>query len=314
MEPLVSIAIATYNHEDFIKETIESCLNQTYKNIEIIIGDDVSKDNTVNILLEYKRKYSDKIKLLLNEKNLGITKNINNILKNCNGKYIALLGGDDRFLPTKIEKQVKFLENNPKKIFCFHDIRVFENKTNKTLGYLPIKKINQKLNTDLLVQEGCFFGGCSVCLRNLHIYCDEDIPIASDWLHWIELSYEGEYGYLPEILSEYRRHKNNITKYSNRDNVYRELTMTLDKVKKEKLVNINSLNNGRNNVEFQMIFQYILIKNFKKVKEHLKKVDVSALYKYDKIKLIKFILFKILLYFKLEGIIYKIILKNKGYE
>lgn len=239
--PLVSIMIITYNQEEFIAETIESCLSQTYENIEIIVGDDASKDRTPSILMEYKNKYPEKIKLFLNKKNVGITRNFNNILKECKGKYIAWLGGDDRFLPTKIEKQVKYLENNSDKIICYHSVRTFRNKTEETLGYMPRKDTSKYVDTDSLVREGCFLGGCSVMHRNIGLLCDEDIPIASDWLYWIELSYKGDLGYIDEVLSEYRRHEMNITQNTKLDTIYKEQLLTLQKVKAENLKDSNSL-------------------------------------------------------------------------
>lgn len=314
MIPLVSIAIITYNQEEFIEETIESCLNQTYKNIELVIGDDASDDKTVEILLKYKKKYPQKINLILNEKNVGITNNYNKVLSECKGKYICMLGGDDRFLPTKIEKQIKFLEANPHLIFCFHDIRVFEDKTEKTLYFLPNKnKIKNKiLDTDLLVQEGTYFGACSVCHKNLSIYCNKDIKIASDWLNWIELSYHGEYGYIEEVLSEYRKHDNNITKISQArlETVYQELKLTLNKVQRAKLKNISSLKNGKNRIELHMVGAYIGQQNIDKVLEHLNNIKIDILFNYKKILALKILGLKFILKSPLRNIFIKTISKK----
>lgn len=306
MRPLVSVAIITYNQEKFIEETIESCLKQTYENIELVIGDDASNDKTIDILTRYKKKYPQKIKLVLNKTNIGITSNYNKVLKECMGKYICVLGGDDRFLPTKIEKQVNFLEKNPELVFCYHDVRVFEDGTERTLYYLPREKEIKKeeLTTDLLVQKGPFFAACSVCHRNLYIYCDEEIKIASDWLNWIELSYFGGYGYIPETLSEYRRHDNNITKLSIKksENIYKELNLTLSKVKKEKLLDLNSLEDGKNKIELQMVGIYLREENIEKVLAHLEKIKLKRLFNYKKILFIKVLFLKITLYSNLKEI------------
>ena len=79
-KPLVSVFITTYNHGAFITDCLESVLTQNYENFEIIVGDDASTDKTPEILLEYKVKYPNIIKLVLHEKNIGVTNNCNSIL------------------------------------------------------------------------------------------------------------------------------------------------------------------------------------------------------------------------------------------
>lgn len=112
--PDISIAMLAYNHEKFIGKAIESVLMQktsyTYK---IIIAEDFSTDNTREIVLEYKKKYPDKIKLILQDKNVGASQNNGDLLSNLEGKYIAALEGDDYWTdPLKLQKQVDFLEEN----------------------------------------------------------------------------------------------------------------------------------------------------------------------------------------------------------
>lgn len=112
--PDISIAMLAYNHERFIAEAIESVLMQktsyTYK---IIIAEDFSTDNTRKIVLEYQKKYPDKIKLILQEQNVGAGQNNIDLLSNLEGKYIAALEGDDYWTdPLKLQKQVDFLEEN----------------------------------------------------------------------------------------------------------------------------------------------------------------------------------------------------------
>ena len=109
--PLVSILIPTYNSVDFVEDTVRSIMNQTYTNIEIVIVDDASTDGTMKIL-EKLSKEDKRIKLLQNKKNLGITDNMNNGIHKCNGKYIAILDGDDWAYPYRIEEQVKLMEKD----------------------------------------------------------------------------------------------------------------------------------------------------------------------------------------------------------
>lgn len=127
----LSICCITYNQEKYIKDTIESFLNQNIDfDYEIIIGDDASTDGTQNILKEYKNKYPNIIKLILLNKNMGVMNNFINVLKEAKGEYVAYSDGDDYWIDEfKIEKQINALEKNPQCAFSFHDtLLVDENK------------------------------------------------------------------------------------------------------------------------------------------------------------------------------------------
>lgn len=108
--PEVTILMSAYNEEKYIKKTIDSLLNQTYKNVKFVIINDGSTDNTSNILNEYEKKYPDKIKFINNKRNVGLTRCLNIGLSFCDGEYIARADANDHYDPTRLEKQVKFLE------------------------------------------------------------------------------------------------------------------------------------------------------------------------------------------------------------
>lgn len=134
---LVSVHMVTYQHVNFIHQAIDSILMQkTNFKYEIVIGDDFSTDGTREILKEYKRKYPDKIKLLLNKKNIGGLKNGINVKKNCVGKYIAFLEGDDYWTDeNKLQSQVDFLENNEDYIACYTGVNVIGNDIKACKSY-----------------------------------------------------------------------------------------------------------------------------------------------------------------------------------
>jgi len=115
--PLVSVLMPAYNSEKYIAEAIESILNQTYKNIELIIVDDASLDSTWHIISEFKRKDS-RIVAVRNETNLYIAENRNKAISLANGKYIAWQDSDDVSYSHRIEKQVEFMEANPEVGIC----------------------------------------------------------------------------------------------------------------------------------------------------------------------------------------------------
>lgn len=105
----VSVIIPTYNRAEFISDAIESVLNQTFEDYEIIIVDDGSTDNTKQIV----QSYTSKVKYYYQEQS-GVSSARNYGIKAATGEYIAFLDSDDQFLPQKLEKQVEVLENNPR--------------------------------------------------------------------------------------------------------------------------------------------------------------------------------------------------------
>ena len=129
-EALVDICLYTYNHENYIAEAIEGILmQQTTFAYRIVIGEDCSTDNTRAICIEYKKKYPDKFKLILQPKNLGAINNSFIVHNTCNAKYVAILEGDDYWTdPMKLQKQVNFMENNIDSAACFHKAHSERNK------------------------------------------------------------------------------------------------------------------------------------------------------------------------------------------
>ena len=109
MEEKVDVLLATYNGEKYLKEQIDSILNQTYQNINLIISDDNSNDSTRKILEEYK-KIDNRIKIYLQDKNLGYIKNFEFLLTKVESNYYMLSDQDDVWLPEKIEKSMKTLK------------------------------------------------------------------------------------------------------------------------------------------------------------------------------------------------------------
>lgn len=130
LPPTVSVVTIAYNVDEFIAEAIESVLMQkTNFKVELVIGEDCSTDKTREIVLEYQEKYPDIIRVLLPEKNQGLTPNCVATHNACVGKYIALLDGDDYWTsPDKLQKQIDFLENNLDYSGSGHQaIKIYEN-------------------------------------------------------------------------------------------------------------------------------------------------------------------------------------------
>lgn len=111
-KPFVSVLMPAYNEQKHIGEAIKSILEQTYTNFEFVIINDCSKDNTKEIIKKFAKK-DKRIKLVDNEKNLGVAKSLNKGLEICKGKYIVRMDADDWSYPYRIEKQIGFMEKNP---------------------------------------------------------------------------------------------------------------------------------------------------------------------------------------------------------
>lgn len=128
--PLVSVCIPAYNNAEYIAETIQCILDQTLTDLELVICDDHSKDNTVEVIKSFD---DPRIRLIINEKNLGMSGNWNNCLKHCRGKYIKLICADDMLAPTALEKEVGVMEINPTAVMSESDTQ-FRNLEGVTKG------------------------------------------------------------------------------------------------------------------------------------------------------------------------------------
>ena len=114
--PLVSVILPAYNHENFVGEAIESVLNQTFKDFELLIADDCSKDGTANVI----KKYDDsRIKTYFFKENRGAAENHRFLIENATGKYIALINSDDVWLSDRLKEQVEFMESHDDYGACF---------------------------------------------------------------------------------------------------------------------------------------------------------------------------------------------------
>lgn len=130
--PLVSICIPSYNSAEFVKQTIETVLAQTYGNIEVIVVDDVSKDNTAEIVKSFN---SSKIKLEVNSKNLGVVENWNKSIDLASGEYIKIMGADDLLAPTCIEEQINAFLDTKENITLVSSYKYVINHKNKQIIY-----------------------------------------------------------------------------------------------------------------------------------------------------------------------------------
>ena len=112
MSPSISVVMSVYNGERYIRESVESILNQTYRDFEFILMDDASKDRTASLCRGYQKK-DPRIRFYSNRENLGLTASLNKGIALAKGKWIARMDSDDVSVPERFEKQMAFLKKNP---------------------------------------------------------------------------------------------------------------------------------------------------------------------------------------------------------
>lgn len=151
-KPLVSVCIPAYNNGAYIRETIDSILNQTYSNLELVICDDNSRDNTVEIIESIE---DPRMKLYKNEKNLGMAGNWNHCLKKCSGEFIKLICADDLLREDCLEKEVEALLANPTAIMVESDTKLLDLK-GKSKGFYKRYKTRGLEKGRKIAREGFF--------------------------------------------------------------------------------------------------------------------------------------------------------------
>ncbi len=199
---LVSIITPCYNGERYLAETIRSVIAQTYKNWEMIIVDDGSKDSSANIAKSYEKKDS-RIKVILQE-NAGSAAARNHGIRECKGQYIALLDADDIWLATFLEKQIAFMKR--KRAFCVTcGYGRIDGKSRDILHPLIPKPVIRVKDMEVMNRIGCLTGLYD-CRKYGKIYLREELKsVRDDYAYWMDIvRLTGKAYGNQEILAKYR--------------------------------------------------------------------------------------------------------------
>lgn len=224
-KPLISVIIPIYNCEKWINETIESVLKQTYKELEIIVINDCSTDNSGKIIEEYQKKDS-RIKILQNPINKGVADTRNYGISQAKGEYIALLDGDDIWMEEKIEKQLYIAKKkNADIVYCSYGlINEYGENLHRDFLVPEIVSLEEMLKKSVISCSTCFVRG-EILKKNMFDkkYYHEDYAL------WLKLLKDGKTAYGDKnVLAFYRqisgsRSNNKINSAFQRWKIYREL-------------------------------------------------------------------------------------------
>lgn len=204
MDGLVSIVMPSYNTGQYIADSIKSIQNQTYKNWELIIVDDCSTDNSLEVI----RSFSEpRIRLLQNKKNSGAAISRNYALREAKGKWIAFLDSDDTWAPEKLEKQIQFMEKNNYS-FTFTDYRICLNGE-----WMPYVNTGPNVVTKKKMYDYCYFSTITVMYdrETIGLIQIANLRKNNDYAMWLKAIEKSNAYRLPECLSFYIKHEGSVS-------------------------------------------------------------------------------------------------------
>jgi glycosyltransferase involved in cell wall biosynthesis len=220
--PFVSILVVTYNHEDYISQTLEGIFNQILPySYNIIVADDCSRDNTLQVAESFKDKYPGRLTIVEQDQNIGFIQNYLSGLSKCNGKYLAFCEGDDFWIDErKLEKQINFLETHQKTGLVYTDFcNANANGEYEKTGHVE-KNFKDRAEGNVLnkmIKGDNQVMTLTVCLRRSLLGADyvdfmsDKGFLTADFPTWLWCSFQADFHFIPEITAVYRRHDNQIT-------------------------------------------------------------------------------------------------------
>jgi glycosyltransferase involved in cell wall biosynthesis len=212
-KPKISVLMSVYNGERFVRESIESVLSQTMTDFEFIIVNDASTDATMLIIKEYEQK-DNRIRLFNNQENIGLTLSLNKGLKQCCGTYIARQDADDVSLCHRFEKQVDVLNSNTDVALVSSFLEYIDDQ-GRIINEVKMRTQDWRISWQLFFHNA-ICGHSQVMMRNSVVrslggyagWC----KYAQDYELWSRMTVKYKVEVIPEVLVQYRRHPNTISK------------------------------------------------------------------------------------------------------
>jgi len=212
----ISIITASYNYAQYIEEAINSVISQSYQDWELIVVDDCSSDNSVEIIKSYCEKDS-RIKLFQNDKNKGLKETILLALSHATGDWVSFLESDDVFSPDNLSKKVEIIEKNPEVKLIFNKVNflwqgrekfqsgIFE-KTQRDLAKMTFPR---NMFKDFYINNRILTFSCVMVEANILKTANFNSPVDAllDWWLWIHLAYKNKFYYIDKELTSWRLHE-----------------------------------------------------------------------------------------------------------
>lgn len=210
--PDITVLMSEYNtKQEYLVTAIESVLNQTYRNFEFLIIDDMT-NSTNRELLEYYADKDDRIRIIHNEKNLGLTKSLNIGLKQSYGKYIARMDSDDICMPNRLELQLDYLKKHPD-VYVLGGIALVDGTKKAALEPIydtEVLKIRMIFYNCVMIHPTAFINKEKI--SESRIYYNESIKKSQDYMFWCDCILNGKIEILPNEVLRYRIHSAQISK------------------------------------------------------------------------------------------------------
>jgi len=213
-KPRIGVLMPVYNVAPFIKKSIQSILDQSFSDFELLIIDDCSTDETFNIIQSFQ---DDRIKLIRNDVNKGLVYGLNLGLQLLQNDYIARMDGDDLCLPNRFEYQVRFMDENPEVVLC--GTQAYWDEIGQD-GFLGVSHKWDYPTSDEAIRVSLLWSATFVhpsvimrgdVIRRNHVTYDDSYTIAcEDWHMWVRLSRFGKIANLNERLVRYRIRKGSL--------------------------------------------------------------------------------------------------------
>lgn len=272
IKSIVTVGVALYNHEKYIVKCLESVVKQSYSNIELIVIDDGSKDNSFQVAKDYleNQGYNKNYKIYTRS-NKGMCNTLNEIAQQSSGKYISFIGSDDYWMVNKIEEQLEFLENNPD-IVLVHSNSKKVDENDKEIGFLDYSSKENSGN----IFKSIIFGKGGINTPS-HLYKTEiyntigyyDASLKfEDTDFWLRLTKVFKIGFINKYHTYYRWHGGNLSDSKNILHFYNEELIKIYKkniddknLKKYAILKMyrKSFLRAMRSLEFKYFFKYLYI-------------------------------------------------------
>lgn len=255
MDFKVSVAVCTFNGSEFIKEQLLSIINQTRKPDEIVVCDDISSDETIEVVRTVLESTNISYSVVVNESRLGVTKNFEKAISMCNGDIVFTSDQDDCWVENKIERILEEFSKKSTVNLVFSNAELVDSDFNKlpgdlwtTTNFSASELQKDKHEVLALLLNHNFVTGATMAFRRKVIH--RITPIPNSWMHdyWIAIQclIEGEIIGIPEKLIYYKQHSNNVVgarklSLSNKTKKYIQNFKNLNGIRTQKVTSLNDL-------------------------------------------------------------------------